>query len=57
MEESEECSFTKVTGDKVNHDSGVTLKYFQCNRGGTKRKTKEGSRRGEMQGRTVCQLY
>lgn len=50
MEESEECSFTKVTGDKVNHDNKVILKYFQCNRGGTKRKTKEGSQRGKMQG-------
>lgn len=53
MEESEDCTFSKVTGDKVNHKTGVTVKYFQCNRGGTKRKTKEGSRREKMQGTTI----
>ena len=49
----EDCTFSKVTGDKVNHKTGITVKYFQCNRGGTKRKTKEGSRWEKMQGTTI----
>lgn len=40
VEEEEECSFIKSTGDKKN-DKGLTVTYFQCNRGGSYRKAKK----------------
>ena len=39
----------KMTGDLRNLKTGVTVKYFQCNWGGSSRKNGEGSRRGKKQ--------
>ena len=50
MEEKEDCSFSKLTGDKRNPETGITVKYFQCNRGGSVKTKGEGSRRGKTQG-------
>ena len=53
IEESEDCSFSKMTGDKIISETGVTVKYLQCNRGGSNRKSGEGTRRGRMQGNSI----
>lgn len=39
-----------MTGDKVHPETGVTVRYFQCNRGGTNRKQGQGIRGERMQG-------
>ena len=50
MKEKEDCSFPKLTGYKRNPETGITVKYSQCNRGGSVKTKGEGSRRGKTQG-------
>ncbi|XP_048586956.1 uncharacterized protein LOC116617196 [Nematostella vectensis] len=49
-ESSCKCSFVKSTGDKYQKDSGTTIKYFKCNRGGKHRSVVKGPRRTKTQG-------
>ena len=51
MEEKEDCSFSKMTGDKIIAETGATVKYLQCNREGSNRRSGEGTLRGRMQGK------
>ena len=53
IKEREDCSFSKMTGDKITAESGVITKYLQCNRGGSNRRSREGTRRGQMQGSCI----
>ena len=51
--ETEDCSFSKMTGDKIVAETGVITKYLQCNRGGSNRRGREGTRRGRIQGNCI----
>lgn len=40
IENEQQCSFVKLTGNKKN-EKGDVVKYFQCNRGGSYRKAQQ----------------
>lgn len=51
LEETENCSFVKSTGEKQDLKGDARVQYFQCNRSGIAREaTKTGKRREKSQG-------
>ena len=51
LEESENCTFVKSTGEKQDLKGDMRVQYFQCNRSGIAREaTKTGKRREKSQG-------